>query len=140
MALFFGRFFTHAANALQQTGCVLLVIAMLYLLFQLVTGRPRQIALNAELPAQANLFRSELQRERNFHRGRSFWSRLAIMIPGPILLSVGGMIADPSTTRGQAIQLAFFFFFSLLAIPNNLRFAKRYAHQIKALDDLELGS
>jgi len=140
MALFFGWFFTDAANALQQAGCVLLVIAMLYFLFQLVTARPRQIALDAELTAQANQFRSELERERDFHRGRLFWSRLAIMIPGPMLLYVGGMIADPSTARSQVIQLAFFFFFSLLAIPNNVRFANQYARQMQELDDLELWS
>ena len=48
------------------------------------------------------------------------------------------MIADPSTTRSEAVQLAFFFFFSLLAIPNNLRFANRYARQMQELNDHRL--
>jgi hypothetical protein len=37
MAFFFGRFFRYAPNTLQQTGCVLLIVALLYMLFQLVT-------------------------------------------------------------------------------------------------------
>lgn len=137
MALFFVGFFLHAPNALQQTGCALLVVAMLYMLFQLVTGRPNHIAPNADLAAQTNLYRSELKRERDFHRGRSFWSRLAVVMPGFILLCIGGMVADPSAIRSQTILLALFFFFALLAIPNNLRFAKRYAHQLRELEHLE---
>jgi len=78
-------------------------------------------------------------RQRDFHRGRSFWSRLVVIMPGYILLCVGGMAAHPSTARRQTIiQLALFFFFALLAIPNNRRFAKRYAHQLRELEHLEL--
>jgi hypothetical protein len=138
MAFFFGRFFFYAPNTLQQMGSAMLVVALLYMLFQLVTGRPRHIAPNANLSVQTSLYRAELMRERDFHRGRSFWSRLAVIIPGYILLCVGGMAAHPSTAHRQTIQLAFFFLFALLAIPNNLRFAKRYAHQLRELEHLEL--
>jgi hypothetical protein len=63
---------------------------------------------------------------------------LAVIMPGFILLCIGGMAAHPSTAHRQTIQLALFFFFALLAIPNNLRFAKRYAHQLRELERLEL--
>ena len=76
-------------------------------------------------------------RERDFHRGRSFWLRLVVMLPGFKLLCLGGMAAYPTTAHRQTIQLALFFFFALLAIPNNLRFAKRYAHQLQELEHLE---
>lgn len=138
MAFFFGRFFFYAPNTLQQMGSAMLVVALLYMLFQLVTGQPRHIAPNADLSAQTSLYRSELMRERDFHRGRSFWSRLAALVPGFILLCVGGMAADPSAVHSQTIALALFVFFALLAIPNNLRFAKRYAHQLRELERLQL--
>ena len=48
MAFFFGRFFFYAPNTLQQIGSAMLVVALLYMLFQLVTGRPRHIAPNAD--------------------------------------------------------------------------------------------
>jgi hypothetical protein len=137
MAFFFGRYSLHAPNILQQIGAALLVVALLYMLLQLVTGRPRQVAPNADLFAQTMQYRSELIRERDFHRGRSFWSRLVI-IPGYILLSVGGMVANPSTLHSQTIQLALFFLFVLLAIPNNLRCAKRYSRALRELELLQL--
>jgi len=137
MSFFFGRFFFYAPNTLQQMGSALLVVALLYMLFQLVTGRPRDIAPNANLSVQTSLYRAELMRERDFHRGRSFWLRLVVMLPGFMLLCLGGMAAYPSTAHRQTIQLALFFFFALLAIPNNLRFAKRYAHQLQELEHLE---
>src|SRR5260370_111094 len=40
MAFFLGRFFFYAPNTLQQMGSDMLVVALLYMLFQLVTGRP----------------------------------------------------------------------------------------------------
>lgn len=138
MAFFFGRFFFYTSNILQQMGSAMLVVALLYMLFQIVTGRPRHIAPNADLSVQTSLYRVELMREYDFHRGRSLWSRLAAPIPGFVLLCVGGIVAAPSTARSQTVTLALFFFFALLAIPNNLRFAKRYAHQLRELEHLEL--
>jgi hypothetical protein len=138
MAFFFGRYSLHAPNTLQRIGATLLVVALLYMLLQLVTGRPRRVAPTADLFAQSMQYRSELIRERDFHRGRSFWSRLVILIPGFILLSVGGMVTNPSTLHNQVIQLAFFFLFILLAIPNNVRFAKRYSRQLRELELLQL--
>jgi hypothetical protein len=133
MALFFGRAFLHASDTFQQVGYALIVAAMLYMLFQLFAGRPRRIPAIADLNARTALYRSELGRERDFHSGYWFWSRLAIMMPGFILLCVGGMITHPSTTHSQIILLALFLVFSALSIPNNLSRARSYARQLHDL-------
>jgi len=140
LALAFGRFLFYAPNTLLQTGSAILVLALVYMLFQLITSRPRPIAPNADLSAQAALYRSELMRERDFHRGLFFWSRLAAMAPGFVLFCAGGMAADPSTVHDQITTLALFFLLLLLAIPNNLRFATRYRNQLQELDQLDLRS
>lgn len=137
MAFFFGRSIFYTTNTLQQMGSCFIVVALLYLLFQLVAGRPRRIASDTGLSAQSSHYRSELMRERDFHRGRSCWSRLAVMLPGFILLCVGGMAADPSTARRQAIRVALFLLFVVLAIPKNLRLAKRYEDQLRELEHLD---
>lgn len=137
MALFFGRAFLQASDAYERIGYALIIAAMLYMLVQLIAGRPRRIADNADLHAQTALYRSELGRERDFHGGYWFWSRWGIMMPGFILLCVGSMIAQPSTTHTQIILLALFLVLSALSIPNNLVRARSYARQLRDLDRLD---
>lgn len=137
MALFFIRLLLRVPNALQRTGCALLVVALFYMLFQLVRARPHKGQVGTDLRAQAAHYGSELDRERNFHRGISFWSRLIIIIPGFVLLAIGGIIADPAAVTSNAIQLTLFLFFGALAIPNNQRFANRYASQLQKLEQLQ---
>jgi hypothetical protein len=137
MALFFGLAFLRASDAFAQVGYALIVAAMLYMLFQLVAGRPRRIPAYADLAARTAQYRCELERERDFHRGYWFWSRFAVMLPGFTLLCVGSMRTHPSTIRSQMILLALFLAFGALSIPNNLVRARNYARQIQDLDLLE---
>ena len=86
MALFFIRLLSRVPNALQRTGCALLVVAMLYMLFQLVRARPHKGQVGTNLLAQAAHYGSELDREWNFHRGLSFWSRfIRPLFPGTLI-------------------------------------------------------
>jgi hypothetical protein len=140
MALFFGRAFLHASDTFEQVGYALIVAAMLYMLFQLFAGRPRRVPANADLNARTALHKSELEREREFHGGYGFWSRLVIMMPGLILLCVDSMIAHPFTTHRKIVLLALFLVFSALSIPNNLIRARSYTRQLYDLDSLELES
>ena len=137
MALFFIRLLLRVPNTLQRTGCALLVVAMFYMLFQLLKARPHKGQVGTDLRTQAAHYGSELDRERNFHCGVSFWSRLIIIIPGFVLLTIGGIIADPAAATSNAIQLTLFLFFVALAIPNNQRFANRYGSQLQKLEQLQ---
>ena len=137
MALFFIRLLSRVPNALQRTGCALLVVAMLYMLFQLVRARPHKGQVGTNLLAQAAHYGSELDREWNFHRGLSFWSRFIVIIPGFVLLAIGGIIADPAAATSNAILLTLFPIFGALVIPNNQRFASRYASQLQKLKELQ---
>ncbi len=137
MALFFTRLLSRVTNTLQRTGCALLVIALLYMLFQLVSARPHKGRVGTSLLVQAAHYGFELGREWNFHRGFSFWSRLIITIPGFLLLAIGGIVANPDSLTRNAIQVMLFVVFAALAIPNNQRFANRYASQLQELEHLQ---
>ena len=136
MASFFIRLLSRVPNTSQRMGCALLVIAMLYMLFQLVSARPRRSRVGTDVLAQVAHYRSELGREWDFHRGLSFWSRLLIIIPGFLLLAVGRIIANPASVTSNALQVLLFLFFAALAIPNNQRYAKGYAAQLHELERL----
>ena len=136
MALFFIGLLPRVTNTLQRTGCALLTIAMLYMLFQLVRARPHSSLIVPTPIAQAAHFGSELERERSFHSGFAFWSLIISLIPGFILLALGRMMANPAAKTGDAILLMLFLVFAALAIPNNQRFATRYAAELQALKKL----
>ncbi len=137
MALWFARLVLRVPSSLQRMGCALLVVGMLYLLCQLVSARPRRGDRGTDLAAQAARYGSELGREWNFHRGVSFWSRLAVVVPGFVLLAIGRMIANPAGAATDAIELALFLLFGGLAIPNNQRYANRYAARLHKLEQLQ---
>jgi len=133
MALFFIRLLSQVPNTLQRMGCALIVVAMLYMLFQLVSARPHTDLVGGDLLAQ---YGAELGREWNFHSGLSFWSRLVIIIPGVLLLAIGRIIANPASLTRGAVQMAIFLFFAALAIPNNRRYANRYTARLQELEQL----
>jgi hypothetical protein len=137
MALVFTWNFIQVPNPVQRVGFALLVAAMLFMLFQLVSGRPHKGSVEADLLTQAAHYGSELGREWNFHRGRSLWSRLFLIIPGFLLLGVGDILAHPATVSSNLIRMLLFLSLAALAIPNNQRHARRYAAQLEELEQLQ---
>lgn len=137
MAVFFARLLLRVPDTLQRMGCAFLVVAMLYMLFQLVSARPHTISIESDPVAQAAHYCSELKREWNFHRGFSFWSRLAIIIPGFLMLAIGRMIAIPGSVTINAVQVTIFLLFAALTIPKSERFANQYAAQMQNVKQLQ---
>jgi hypothetical protein len=134
LAVAFARIYFIALNVMQRVGCVLVVVAVLFLLAQVVVRRSASIPKNIDLSARARLLRIELERQRDFFSGTWLWSRLIFMLPGYTLLCVGGAVAHPATTHEQAILLALFLTLLIVAVPRSLRMAKKYACQIAELD------
>lgn len=137
MAVFFACAFLRASDIVAQVGYALVVAAMFYMLLQLYAGRPRRIPAKADLVTRTTLYRCELERERDFHSGYWFWSRLAVILPGFTLLCIGSMISHPAQAYSQIILLVFFLAVCALSIPRNLTRARSYARQIQDLDLLE---
>jgi hypothetical protein len=66
-----------------------------------------------------------LERRREFHRGWWFWSRLLIYAPGPLIYFAGDALLP---------EAAVFLLLIAIAIPLNLRVARRYQDRIDELD------
>jgi len=135
----FGWFVFIVPNTMQRLGCCLTVAAMLYMTYQLVARRTREAPSETDPSVCAISYRAELERQRDFHRGWWFWSRLLIMLPGMLLFCLGGAIAQPETIQVYLAIVACFIALAIAAIPLNLRLARKYQRQINELDTVRRG-
>ena len=121
------------SNALQRVGSILTVLGTGYLLVQL---KMRQARARPDLGAMdcISFYRAELMHQRDFHQGKWFWSRLLMFLPGPIIWFVGFAQSRPGLRPFIWLELAVFLIFAAIAVPLNLRLARKYQHRIDALD------
>lgn len=120
-------------NTLQRIGSALTVVGVLYLLLQLKMRPARARPHLAEIDCAA-FYRAELERQRDFHRGTLFWSRLVVLLPGPLLFFVGFAQTHPERSTYVWGELAGFLVLAAIAVPLNLRLARKYQRRIDALD------
>lgn len=126
-----------AKNAIQQTGALLTVAGVAYLAYQLRQNRFRGAPAEAlGTTASADYLRAELERQRDFHRGKTFWTRLLILIPGPLVFFAGFAKAHPEVIGMIRFEVITFVILTLAAIPVNLRLARGYQRQIDELDTM----
>jgi hypothetical protein len=123
-------------NPTQRLGCYLLIAAMLYLTVQLLARRGTLRSTRTS-PANPSVYRFELERQREFHRGGWLWSRAIVMVPGFLLFCLGAAIAHPANSRRPAMTAVVFLVICVLAIPNNLRVARKYQRRIDELNAIE---
>ena len=127
--LYFFRF----PNRLQLIGSILTVLGAAFLLVQLKMSPARTTPDVAETGC-TEFYRAELERHRDFHRGKWFWSRLLVLLPGPLVFWVGFAQAFPEIAWLIWLNLAAFLILAMIAVPLNLRLARRYQRRIDALD------
>ena len=123
-------------NPIQRIGSALTVLGAGYLMYQLILSKSH-IRPETALGNTADgltFYGSELQRQRDFHRGLWFWSRLVIFVPGPVIFMIGFADAYPSQKRHIEVELAVLVLLSSLAIYLNLREARKYQRELDALD------
>jgi hypothetical protein len=135
----FGSFIFMVPTSMLRIASALTVAAMLYMAYQLYARRVAQLPLEAG-SAICVFYRAELQRQRDFHRGLWFWSRLLGFLPGPILFCVGEAIAQPELARTYAAILGGFVVLCIWSVPLNLRLARQYQRQLDELDALQTGT
>jgi hypothetical protein len=132
----FGSFIFIFPNTLQQVGSGLTVAAALYMAYQLHESRNGKLPSETQPSACSAFYRTELERQRDFHRGPCFWSRLVIMIPGYILFCIGFAMAHPELAQGLTAIACAFIVLCIVAIPLNLRLSRKYQRQIDEVDAL----
>lgn len=103
----FGCILFLVRNPIQRLGSLLTIAAMLYMTYQLLARRVREVSSDDRTDRTIS-YRAELERQRDFHRGWWFWSRLAIMLAGLLLFCIGGVLAEPGYLPGYTALAACF--------------------------------
>jgi hypothetical protein len=124
-------------NLVEYIGTVLSIIAVGYIAYQLIlVGKKPSESMSRETnpPTSAAFYRNELGRQRDFHRGLWFWSRVVVFAPGPLIFMIGEIMEHPQAARRFQFIAAVFVALLILAVPMNLRRARKYQREIDALD------
>lgn len=128
-------------NPLQRIGTVLTIVGVVTLVYQLRSyGRGEKSATRRATEMGSMLlvqfYRKQLERQRDFHRGKRFWSRMLIFAPGPLLFLVGFARAHPEVAGQIRLQGIIFLALVAAAVPLNLWLARTYQRQLNELDRL----
>jgi hypothetical protein len=128
------RLLFKAGNLIEGIGAALLVIGAGYVGYQLLLIRKKSAGVIRENEplASAMFYRIELERQRDFHSGLWLWSRVVMVVPGAVVLLIGGAIEHPE--RIHPIRLAASVAFLVLVVTRQLRLARKYQREIDALD------
>jgi len=135
LIVFFAAWMFVGMNALQLVGAVLIIIGVGYLGWQIRTNRFRSLPIDATDTLEH--LRRELARQRDFHRGTRFWSRMLLLVPGGLIFFAGFARAHPEVIRIIRFETISVIVFALAAIPLNRWMARRYQKQIDALARLQ---
>lgn len=137
VVLGFSYFAAVGPNTTFRVGAVLTVVGASFIAYHLVRGKllPRGVPA-PEMQSQAGLafYRSELQRQRDFHQGWSLWSRLLIFAPGPIVFFIGQAKADPSQLRLVLLLATICVYLLGMSVPRNLRMARQFQRELDILN------
>lgn len=130
---------------MERIGSLLTALGAAYLVSEIYLNHRQTKASLASAKETAGtnsieIYRTELVRQRNFHNGIWFWSRLLIFTPGPLIFTIGFAIAHPALARISRIDAIAFLVLVVVAIPLNLRWARKYQCQIDELDKLLRGT
>jgi Mg2+/citrate symporter len=120
-------------NPFQRIGSVLTVAGAAYMLVQLRMRPARGMPEMGETEC-IRFYQNELERQRDFHRGKWFWSRLLVLLPGPLLFLVGFAQAYPNLAPVIWLEFATFLILAAIAVLLNLRLARKYQGRIDALN------
>ena len=81
-----------------------------------------------------DFYRAELVRQRNFHRGVWFWSRLVALLPGLLLISIWSTVKGIRDGGGGLVVLIATPVLTILAIWVNYRVSRKHQRQIDVID------
>ncbi len=127
-----------------RVGSLLIILAMNFVAGQIwLDDRDRRKTMqSANVAAQANcvdFYRCELVRQRDFHRGAWFWSRLFALLPGLLICGAWAAIRLHGTRDGYVGDgiLIMTAILCALAIWLNYRVSRKHQKLIDAIDAMK---
>ena len=142
--VWFSIFVFIVPNLVRRIGYFLLALGCGYMVYQLLLNQLQKRAAVIRAGEMGNtvsieFYRAELERQRDFHRGSRFWSRLVMLALGPLVF-FGFAIAHPQSDRFLWLVVSALLLLLLIrAVPLNLRRARKYQAQINELNGLQWG-
>jgi hypothetical protein len=121
-------------DTLTRLGAAAVMLAIIFIGLQVYESRFRVPSASAIATSSIEHLKRELERQRDFHRGKRFWSRLSLIAPAGMLFFAGFARAHPELIHIIRLEIASFIVIVFATIPLNLRMAKKYQRQIDELD------
>lgn len=108
MCYWFSGIFRHTTlNPSRLLGWSFVVAVLVYIACHAIVFRGWSLPREGELPVIAGLYRSALERQRDFQAGVWYWSRAALMIAGPVLSIYRTWLLKPSGVRTMVLDANF---------------------------------
>jgi hypothetical protein len=132
----YSLYFFVFKGALERIGSVLAIAGAINAIVQFLK-RPARILPESGMEC-ASFYRAELERQRDFHRGKGVFSWLLPVLPGPVVWAIGFGLARPQILPVIKLEMAGFLVIAAIVVPLNLRMARRLQRRIDALDRSQL--
>jgi hypothetical protein len=129
----YGLFFFFSKTPLERIGSVLSIAGAANVIVQFLK-RPARTMPDSGAIESISFYRAELERHRDFHRGKGISSWLLPLLPGPIIFNVAFALDCPIFAPIVTLQMAAFLMIAAIVVPLNLRMARKYQRRIDALD------
>ena len=126
-------FFFHSTTALERIGSVVSIAGTAYVIAQFLK-RPARTIPDSGAIETIRFYCAELERQRDFHRGKGVLSWLLPFLPGPILFNVGFALDRPMFAPLVELQMVGFLMIAAIVVPLNLRLARKYQRRLDALN------
>jgi hypothetical protein len=133
MACFAQGFYVFP-NGIQRIGSCVTIAGCLFMLGQLHRKRASAVPVLPTYEMTVDLYRKELLRQRDFHRGTWFWWRIVVFLPGPLLFEAGAALTRPGLLPSIGLTAGVFLILAILGVPLNYQMARKYQRQADLLD------
>jgi hypothetical protein len=126
-------------DPLARIGSILIVVGVGTIVFQVRANQisERTAVLRASRMGETtsvDFLRADLERQRDFHRGRQLWTRLLLFAPGALVFFAGFARAHPEVAGTIRLVACAAVILLLAAVPVNLWLAHGYQRQIDQLN------
>lgn len=129
----FAYYLAVLPNIVERIGSLLTVLGSGFLVLQLYWNYVRRRAASISGSSAAiDRYTAVLQHRRDFHTGTWFWSRMIVILPGPLLFMYGHQRVAPDPSFVYVIIA--FLAFAILGIPLNLGLSRKFQREIERLD------
>jgi hypothetical protein len=120
----------------RRLGALLTAVAVVYFVYQLLESRGKKAPpLEVGTSASVTFLRHELERQRDFHRGWRFWTRVVVLYPGYLLFCWGSAVAEPGAARVYGWIVVTVFGLGGIGVWLNLAKAQKYQRLIDEMDN-----